>query len=80
MCCIDTCLSWEKSRDHDQSGCERKREQSFQEEQWEKEKWSVVFNNAEVRIILLFYPSTLVSARNNDKQLIVMVLFNNGKR
>ena len=43
-------------------------------------KSSVVLNNAEVRIILLFYPSTLISAMNDNKELVIMILLDNCER
>ena len=46
----------------------------------EEEKVSIVFNNAEVMIILLLYPSTLIGAMNDDEHCIMVVLFYNGKR
>ena len=45
-----------------------------------KGKWSVVFNNAEVRVTVFLYPSTLVSTRNDDEHCIMVILFDNGKR
>ena len=41
---------------------------------------SVALNNTKIRIAVFLYPSTLVSAGNNNEQLIMVVLFNNGKR
>jgi undecaprenyl pyrophosphate synthase len=39
----------------------------------------VVSNNAKIRIVNFIYPPTLAFIDNN-KKLIVMVLFNNGRR
>ena len=36
------------------------------------------FDDTEIRIVVFSYPSTLISARNDNKQFVRMVLFNNG--
>jgi hypothetical protein len=37
-----------------------------------------IFNNAEIRIVVFLYPSTLIELWQNNEQFIVMILFNNG--
>ena len=62
--CLDKCEQWS----WEQSNGERKEGKSF----------FVEADYAEVRIVFLFNPSTLIRARDDYEKLVVMILLNNG--